>query len=106
MTKKVYKLIDRSLILATELETTETTVTVKAPLSVTQMLNPQTGQPEITMIPLDLIFAEVANDKNVVTLRKVDIMYEKPMADFPAYEQNYIAQTTGIETVKKGGIIS
>ena len=104
--KKVYKLVDRSLVLATEIESTETTVTVKAPLSITQMMNPQNGQPEVTMIPMDLIFAEASEGKNVVTFKKSDIMYEKDMADFPAYEQNYTAQTTGIETVKKSGIIA
>jgi len=104
--KKIYKLIDRSLILATEVETTDSTVTIKAPLSVTQMVNPQTGQPEVTMIPMDLIFAEAAEGKNVVTMKKEHIMYEKDMSDFPAYEQNYTAQTTGIETVQKSGIIS
>lgn len=106
MSKKVYKLIDKSLVLATEIESTDTTVTIKAPLSVTQMLNPQTMQPEITMLPMDLIFAEASDSKNFVTIKKEHIMYEKDMADFPAYEQNYVAQTTGIETVKKSGIIS
>jgi hypothetical protein len=106
MTKKVYKLLDKSLVLATEVESTETTVTIKAPLSVTQMFNPQTGQPEVTMLPMDLIFAEAASGKNTVTLKREHIMYEKPMADFPAYEQNYVAQTTGIETIQKSGIIS
>jgi hypothetical protein len=28
------------------------------------------------------------------------------MSDFPAYEQNYVAQTTGIEPVRKSGIIT
>jgi hypothetical protein len=104
--KKVYKLIDRSLVLATEIESTETTVTVKEPLSVTQMMNPQTGQPEVTMLPMDLIFAEASAGKSTVTFKKEHIMYDKDMADFPAYEQNYTAQTTGIETVQKSGIIS
>ena len=104
--KKVYKLIDKSIVLGTEIDSTETTVTVKAPLNVTQMMNPQTYQPEITMIPLDLIFAEASNGKDVVTFKKEHIMYEKNMSDFPAYEQNYIAQTTGIEMVQKSGIIS
>lgn len=106
MTKKVYKLIDRSLVLATEVERTETTVTIKNPLSVTQMMNPHNGQPEITMLPMDLIFAEAAEGKSIVTLKQEHIMYEKDMTDFPAYEQNYTAQTTGIETVKKSGIIA
>jgi len=104
--KKVYKLIDRSLILATEVESTETTVTVKSPLSVTQMMNPHNGQPEVTMLPMDLIFAEAADGKDIVTFKKEHIMYDKEMSDFPAYEQNYIAQTTGIETVQKSGIIA
>ena len=106
MKKKIYKLIDRSLVLATELETTENTVTVKSPLSVTQMMNPQTGQPEVTMLPMDLVFAEAAPGKDVVTFKKEHIMYELDMTDFPVYEQNYIAQTSGIETVQKSGIIS
>ena len=104
--KKVYKLIDKSIVLGTEIDSTETTVTVKAPLNVTQMMNPQTYQPEITMIPLDLIFAEASNGKDVVTFKKEHIMYIKDLTDFPAYEQNYTAQTTGIEMVSKSGIIS
>jgi len=106
MKKKIYKLIDRSLVLATELERTENTVTVKSPLNVTQTINPQTGQPEVTLIPMDLIFAEASPGKNVVTFKKEHIMYELDMADFPAYEQNYVASTSGIETVKKDGIIA
>lgn len=106
MTKKVYKLIDRTLILATEVEVTETTVTVKAPLGVGQGVNPQTGQPEVVLMPMDLIFSEAADGKDVVTLKKEHIMYEKNMSDFPAYEQNYSMQTTGIETVQKSGIIT
>lgn len=106
MTKKVYKLIDRSLVLATEVENTPTTVTIKAPLSVTQMMNPQTGQPEVTLLPMDLIFAEAAAGKDVVVFKKEHIMYDLDMADFPAYEQNYVAQTSGIETVQKSGIIA
>lgn len=106
MTKKVYKMLDKSLILATEVESTPTTVTIKAPLAVTQMFNPANGQPEVTMMPMDLIFAEAASGKDVVTLKKEHIMYEKLMSDFPAYEQNYVAQTTGIEMVTKSGIIA
>jgi len=33
-------------------------------------------------------------------------MYIKDMEDFPAYLDGYIAQTTGIESVKKEGIIT
>ena len=104
--KKVYKLIDKSIVLGTEVESTETTVTVKTPISVTQMMNPQTGMPEVGLLPMDLIFSEVEPTKDVVELKKEHIMYDKPLADFPAYEQNYTAQTTGIETVQKSGIIS
>lgn len=104
--KKVYKLIDRSLVLATELETTETTVTIRAPLSVTQIYNPQNGQPEVAMMPMDLIFSEASDGNDVVTFKKEHIMYDLPMSNFPAYEQNYIAQTTGIEPVRKSGIIT
>ncbi len=104
--KKVYKLIDKSLVLGTEIEETSSTVTVKAPYNVTQMFNPQSGQPEIVILPLDLIFSEASAEKDVVTFKKEHIMYEKPMADFPAYEQNYVAQAMGIETVSKSGIIT
>ena len=103
--KMVYKLIDKSLILGTCVEETDTTVTVKQPFGVTQSFNPQTGQPEVVMIPMDLIFSEASDDKNVVTLKKEHIMYEKDMADFPPYEQNYRAQTTGVETVGVSGVI-
>ncbi len=105
MKKMVYKLVDRSLVLATEIESTSTTVTVKAPISVTQMMNTHTGQPEVTMIPMDLIFAEAAVGKDTVTFKQAHIMYAKDMADFPAYEQNYTAQTTSIETIQKSGIL-
>lgn len=104
--KKVYKLVDKSLVLATEVESTENTTTIKTPYSVTQMLNPQTGQPELVILPMDLIFADAADGKDVVTLKKEHIMYELPMANFPAYEQNYVAQAMGIETVSKSGIIT
>lgn len=104
--KKIYRLIDRTLILAIELERTETTVTFRTPLCVTQTYNPSTGQPEVVMMPMDLIFSEAAPKKDFVTIKCEHIMYEKPMEDFPAYEQNYNMQTTGIEQVtKKSGII-
>lgn len=106
MLKKVYKLIDRSLILATEIDSTKHTVTVSNPLSVTQMMNPKTGQAEIVLIPMDMIFSEVLEGENHVTFKTDHIMYDKPMSFFPAYEQNYVAQTTGIEPVKRSGIIS
>ena len=99
-------MIDRSLVLATEIESTENTVTVRAPLSVTQTFNPQNGSPEIVMIPMDLIFGEAIPGKDTVTFKKKHIMYEKNMADFPAYEQNYTMQTTGIESVSNSGIIT
>ena len=104
--KKIYKLVDKSLVLATEVETTKTTVTVRAPYNVTQVFNPQTGQPEVAMMPLDLIFHEASEGKDIVTFKQEHIMYELPMANFPAYEQNYMAQTTGIEPVRKSGIIT
>lgn len=105
MLKKIYKLIDKSVVLGTEIDSTETTVTVKAPLNVTQMMNPQTMEPEITMIPMDLIFADVVKGKDIVVFKKEHIMYEKDMTEFPNYEQNYVAQTTGIEMIQKSGII-
>jgi len=99
--RKVYKLLDRSLVLATEIDESQSTFTVKEPISITQTFNPQTGQPDIVMIPMDLIFAEVAPGKNIVEFKKDHVMYDKPMSDFPTYEQNYIAHTTGIETVEQ-----
>lgn len=104
--RKVYRLIDRSLILATEIDFTKNTVTVSNPLSVTQMMNPKTGQAEMVLIPLDMIFSEAIEGENHVTFKTDHIMYVKSMASFPAYEQNYIAHTTGIEPVKRSGIIS
>ena len=95
--KKVYKLIDRSLILATEVEDNGTTIIIKAPLNVTQMMNPRTGEPEVSMVPMDLIFASAAPDKDTVELKKEHIMYEKPMDDFPAYAQHYTEMTLGIQ---------
>lgn len=104
--KKIYRLVDRSLILATQVDETENTVTFKAPLTITQSFNPQTGQPDIVMIPMDLIFGDAAPGKDIVTIKKEHIMYEKPMSDFPAYESNYTSNTTGIETVsQKSSII-
>jgi len=106
MIKKVYKLIDRSLILAIELENTDTIITIKSPLNVTQSMNPQTHQPEIVLLPMDLIFSEVESSKDSVSIKKEHIMWEKPLKDFPSYEYAYGMQTTGIETVKTSGIIS
>lgn len=104
--KMVYKLIDKSLVLGTMIDEDSYRITIKAPMSVTQSFNPQTGQPEIVMLPMDLIFGEAAEGKDTVTFKKEHIMYEKPMSDFPPYEQNYNMQTTGIEAVQKSGIIS
>jgi len=100
--RKVYKLIDKSVILGTELESSESTITVGTPVSLTQVVNPQTGEPEIAFLPMDLIFADVQDSKNHVTLKQSHIMWEKDMADFPAYDANYVQTTTGIEPVTSG----
>lgn len=101
-TRKVYKLTDKSLILGVEVDSTEHTVTIQEPFSITQMQNPQTGEPEIGFLPMDLIFSDVTDTKNNVTMKKYHVMWEKDMSDFPNYEQNYVHQSTGIETVSSG----
>ena len=103
--RKVYKLIDKSIVLGVEVESTDTTVTVKEPLNLTQIHNPQTGEPEIAFLPMDLIFADATDTKNTVTLKQAQIMWTKDLADFPNYDQNYVHQTTGIESVATSGII-
>lgn len=101
-TRKVYKLIDKSIVLGTEIESDDTTVTVQEPVNLTQIHNPTTGEPEIAFLPMDLIFADAADSKNVVTFKQSQIMWTKDLADFPNYDQNYVHQTTGIETVQSG----
>jgi len=101
-TRKVYKLIDKSVVLGTEVETTSETVTVQQPLNLTQIHNPQTGEPEIAFMPMDLIFVDAVDSKNVVTLKQEHIIWAKDLSDFPNYDQNYVQQTTGIETVSSG----
>ncbi len=105
--KLVLKLSDKSLILAQEVERTAHTITVSAPIGVTQMFNPQTGEPDVVMLPMDLIFAEAKKGKDTVTLKQDHIMYEKDMEDFPPYLANYMAQTSGIAVVgNDSGIVS
>ena len=100
--RKVYKLSDKSVILGTELEVGISTITIGSPVSLTQVVNPNTGEPEIAFLPMDIIFADVVDNKDNFNLNVAHIMWEKDMADFPAYEQNYIQTTTGIETVSSG----
>jgi len=100
--RKVYKLTDKSVILGTELDTTDTLVTIGSPVALTQVVNPSTGEPEIAFLPMDLIFADVQDSKDNVQVKQSHIMWEKPMADFPAYDANYVQTTTGIETVTSG----
>lgn len=101
-TRKVYKLIDKSVVLGLEVESSPTTVTVQQPLNLTQIHNPTTGEPEIAFMPMDLIFVDAASNKDVVTLKQDHIIWSKDLADFPNYDQNYVQQTTGIETVSSG----
>jgi hypothetical protein len=101
-TRKVYKLIDKSIVLGTEVESNDVTVTVQQPLNLTQVHNPNTGEPEIAFLPMDLIFADALDSKNVITFKHSQIMWIKDMADFPNYDQNYVQQTTGIETITSG----
>ena len=101
-TRKEYKLIDKSIVLGVEVESDEVTVTVQSPLNLTQIHNPQTGEPEIAFLPMDLIFADSLDSKNVVTFKQSQVMWTKDLADFPNYDQNYVQQTTGIETVQSG----
>jgi hypothetical protein len=100
--RKVYKLVDKSIVLGTEVESNDLTVTIQIPLNMTQIHNPQTGEPEIAFLPMDLIFADATESKNVITLKQSQIMWDKDLADFPNYDQNYVHQTTGIETVSSG----
>lgn len=100
--RKVYKLIEKSIVLGVEVSADNNTVTVQEPLNLTQVHNPQTGEPEIAFLPMDLIFADAADSKNVVTFKQEQIMWTKDLADFPNYDQNYVHQTTGIETVQSG----
>jgi len=102
MLKKVYKLIDKSVVLGVETSSDNITVSINKPVNLTQMMNPQTGEPEIVFLPLDIIFADVKDEKNSVTLKKEHIIWEKDMSDFPAYESNYVQTTTGIEPVTSG----
>ena len=101
-TRRVYKLIDKSIVLGVEVEANTDTVTVQQPLNLTQVHNPETGEPEIAFLPMDLIFADATDSKNVVTFKQSQIMWIKDMSDFPNYDQNYVSQTTGIETVTSG----
>jgi len=100
--RKVYKLTDKSVILGTELESTPTMITIGSPVALTQVVNPQTGEPEIAFLPMDLIFSDVQENKDSVNIKQSHIMWEKPMADFPAYDSNYVQTTTGIEPVTNG----
>lgn len=101
MERKVYKLIDKSLVLGTEVENNGSTIVVKTPLAVTQIMSPQ-GTPEIAFVPMDLIFSDASDLHNSVVFKKEHIIWEKPMNHFPNYEQNFVAQTTGIEMVTSG----
>jgi len=103
--RKVFKLSDKSIILGTELESSDINVTIGSPINLTQVVNPNTGEPEIAFLPMDIIFADVTESKDSITIKHSHIMWEKDIADFPAYEQNYVHQTTGIEAVSTGGII-
>ncbi len=38
-------------------------------------------------------------------MKESHIMWSKPMADFPAYDANYVQTTTGIEAPITSGII-
>ena len=106
MKRMVYKLIDKSMVLGVELESNATTVTIKDPMNIAPSHNPQTGQTEIGIIPMDLIFADVLLSKNTVTLKHSHIMYVKPLEDFPSYDNHYMQSTTNIETVQSSGIIT
>ena len=102
--KKVYKLIDKSIVLGYEVASNDTIVTVEQPLNLTQIHNPQTGEPEIAFLPMDLIFADASDTADVVDFKQSQIMWTKKMADFPNYEANYTQQTSSIETVQSGVI--
>ena len=104
--KVVIKLMDKSLVLAQEVSRDGTTVTVSKPMSVTQVFNPRSGEPEIAMLPMDLIFAEAAEGKDTVTFKLDHVMYEKDLEDFPPYLANYMAQTSGIAAIPDNGIVS
>ncbi len=103
--RTVYKLSDKSVILGTQLETTDTTRTIGSPVALTQVQNPQTGEAEIAFLPMDIIFADVTDTKDSFVMKESHIMWSKPMSDFPAYDANYVQTTTGIEAPITSGII-
>lgn len=104
--KIVLKLIDKSLVLANEIGRDDHTITVSAPVNVTQLFNQRTGEPEIAMLPLDLIFDDATGGKNTVTFKLSHIIYEKDMEDFPTYLANYQMQTSGVSVVGNSGIVT
>jgi hypothetical protein len=104
--KVVLKLIDKSLVLGNEIGRDDHTITISSPVNVTQLFNHRTGEPEIAMLPLDLIFGEAAEGKNTVTFKLAHIMYEKNLEDFPPYLANYQMQTAGIAVIGTSGVIT
>jgi len=105
-TKSKLVKINNQIIIGKLLEETDSYIILGKPFNVMQTMNPQTMQPEIALVPLDMVFANIKEEANSVKLKKEQIMYDKDLSDFPVYEENYIAQITGIETIANSGIIS
>ena len=105
MEKKVYKLIDRTLVMGCIMEDTDSTVTLKQPISVTVQMGPN-NQPMPALVSLDIIFDDVIGENDNVTIKKDQIMWEKPLEHFPTYFENYNATLTDIVQAAKPGIIT
>jgi hypothetical protein len=73
-------------------------ITLFDPINIVQLINPMTGQPEVTMIPMDTIFADVKEEQNFVEIPSDFVLWKKDLSAFPNYEKNYLQAITKIET--------
>jgi hypothetical protein len=72
--------------------------TIFNPINLIQLINPMTGQPEISLMPMDTIFADAKEEQNFVEIPTDFVLWKKDLSAFPTYEENYIKITTKIET--------
>ena len=100
------RLKDKSVILGKiavedELAGTSSAITIFDPLNLVQLINPMNGQPEVSLMPMDIIFADAKEDQNFVEIPNDFVVWKKDLDAFPNYKESYIQATTKIETPSK-----
>ena len=97
MNNIIVKLTNNDIVIGNLLESNETEILIEHPYSVYDF----EGAP--CVMPYEI--NRLVDSMFTVGLRTYDIMWSKPLSDFPTVEKNYVQATTGIQQEPKEELI-